>query len=129
MRVSELTGIALDYAVALAEKELIKLDPMGFKKEDPTISLCGYWIWDDAKGLGNARFMLIGREYSPSTNWSQGGAIIEREKINLHYTDDQWEADTSADCFGFGGTILKAAMRCYLVSKFGEEIDIPEVLQ
>lgn len=128
VKVSELKGVALDWAVATAEKEPIKLDPMGFWRDAPKSSQCGYWIWDDTNGFKSARFMLIGGDYSPSTDWKQGGDIIEKSKINLIYTDDQWEADTSADCFGFGGTALKAAMRCYVISKLGEEIDLPQKL-
>jgi len=42
--------------------------------------------------------------------------------------DDEWEAET----WGYiseGPTPLIAAMRCYVLSKLGEEIEIPEELK
>lgn len=73
------------------------------------------------------------------TDWAQGGPIIEREWIelqngsNLH--PDLWGAckwsDTDAGTplwEGSGPTPLTAAMRCYVASKLGDEIEIPEEL-
>jgi len=65
-----------------------------------------------------------------STDWLLGGPIIEREKIGIE-CDDQgiWFAsyDLSADiAFGATGiTPLIAAMRCYVASKLGDEVDVP----
>jgi hypothetical protein len=63
-----------------------------------------------------------------STDWSQGGPIIERERINLepfkNIHGEQWSADGEWD----GPTPLIAAMRCYVASKLGDIIDIPEEL-
>jgi len=69
--------------------------------------------------------------YSPyeySTDWAHGGPIIEREIARLEdLGDDGWEA-----CgYGFmatGPTPLIAAMRCYVASKMGDNIDIPKEL-
>ena len=66
-----------------------------------------------------------------SNQWAVGGPIIEREKIGIE-CDDQgiWFAsyDLSADiAFGATGiTPLIAAMRCYVASKLGDEIDVPK---
>ena len=70
--------------------------------------------------------------YSPSINWSQGGPIIEREKINLEWSRlwDGWLAPdkrNAATSF-LGPTPLIAAMRCYVASKLGDEVDVPEEL-
>ena len=43
-----------------------------------------------------------------STDWAQGGAIIERERIP---------------------TPLIAALRCYVASKLGDEVEIPKELE
>lgn len=73
-----------------------------------------------------------------STDWSQGGPLIEREKLEIRANDYGWQAY----CFGFpasrahkgrrvwavGPTPLIAAMRCYCCAKLGEFIDIPEEL-
>ena len=77
--------------------------------------------------------------YTPmfSTSWAQGGAIIEREKIGLHCGDGtwgvaegKWEA-SHPECLyvEHGTTPLIAAMRCYVASKLGDEVEIPEELK
>jgi hypothetical protein len=101
---------------------------------------------------------------SPSTDWSQGGAIILREGISVVRIDDEyvkfedgyryeprWIAATGQhgvqqtygpqgaffgdyyqvdadDVAGVGATPLIAAMRCYVASKLGGEVDTPEKL-
>lgn len=124
VKISEIKGAALDFAVAQCLGLPLKLDPMGFKKDSPSSSQSGWWVWEGQFEIQE----VVGLGYSPSTNWLQGGPIIEREKINLMYTDNQWEADTSADCFGLGNTALKAAMRCYVANKIGLEIEVPKEL-
>lgn len=130
----ELTGAGLDWAVAKCEGLPIRHNPMGFSmltKEG------GYWIWDDFGPIGKRRYELIGRQFSPSTHWSQGGLIIERERIGVttDVSDDLvrfWRA--KAEDTGIAGrpqigpTPLIAAMRCYVASKLGEEVNIPEEL-
>jgi len=66
-----------------------------------------------------------------STNWAQGGPIIEREGIRLHrsHTGEWWagsEADPQRPVNG--PTPLIAAMRCYVTSNLGNDVNIPEVL-
>jgi hypothetical protein len=97
MKVSDLTGSALDWAV-------MKCD--GICKDFPA-----YWV----------------DEY-PSTNWAQGGPIIERERIRLD-PRGVWVAghDSSNDEYS-GPTPLIAAMRCYVASRFGDEIEVPDEL-
>jgi hypothetical protein len=82
--------------------------------------------------------MAIG-EYKPvavpsySTDWSQGGPIIEREEISMsrEFTS-AWAAWASApirdeaEAFGYGPTPLIAAMRCYVASKLGDEVEVPD---
>lgn len=66
-----------------------------------------------------------------STNWEYGGPIIEREGICLHrYKDGSgWSATYSAqDPESYAPTPLIAAMRCYVASKLGDEVEIPEEL-
>jgi hypothetical protein len=70
------------------------------------------------------------KNYSPSTSWAQGGPIIERERINISDDGgDGWKADDSIGHWGYGPTPLLAAMRCYVASKLGEEVEIPEELK
>jgi hypothetical protein len=74
-----------------------------------------------------------------STNWAAGGPIIEREEIgimrNAPCSDGmQWEARPSITARGAGGkwaygpTPLIAAMRCFVASKLGDEVDVPQEL-
>jgi len=71
--------------------------------------------------------------WKPSTDWAQGGAIIEREGIGLE-RDDQgiWFAsyDLSAETAwgATGKTPLEAAMRCYVSVKLGNDVELPEGL-
>lgn len=67
--------------------------------------------------------------YSPSINWSQGGPIIEREKINLEFIDNNlWYAKiNNTEFFEHGDDPLVAAMRCYVASKLGDTVDLKEI--
>lgn len=67
-----------------------------------------------------------------SADWSQGGPIIEREKIGVRYIGHSiegeiWDASINDEEIE-GPTPLVAAMRCYVASKLGEEVDVPEEL-
>ena len=63
-----------------------------------------------------------------STDWAQGGPIIEREGIAIfiEYPKD-WGA-TDGNYRKAGDTPLIAAMRCFVASKLGDEVEIPEEL-
>jgi hypothetical protein len=72
--------------------------------------------------------------FCPSTEWEFGGPIIEREKIGIDCDDEGvWFAsyDLSTETsFGVSSkSPLIAAMRCYVASKLGAEIDILEELK
>lgn len=99
MKVSELKSAQLDYWVGKAE---------GLK---PRIGLNGECYTFDGK-------------YFPSTNWAQGGPIIEKEKIISvppgNYFSE-WVAIKKKNR-GKGSTPLIAAMRCYVASKYGGEV-------
>ena len=106
MKTSELSGAALDWAVTKCE---------GFDHE-VTSSEWGMWGW--------------------VTDWAQGGPIIERELISLdcQFDVNEWYAWTPApeqgtgEARAVGDTPLIAAMRCYVASKLGDTIDIPNEL-
>lgn len=65
-----------------------------------------------------------------ATNWAQGGPIIEREEIELVPKGMRWDAYADEDFHvpHSGPTPLIAAMRCYVASKLGDEVEIPEEL-
>jgi hypothetical protein len=69
--------------------------------------------------------------YNPSTDWALAGPIIEREKIVLDIWGDEWLAtriEGSAISEAIGPTPLIAAMRCYVASKLGDEVEVPDEL-
>ena len=97
MKVSELTGAALDWAVAECEE-------------------------------------FVEDEFEPSENWADGGPIIEREKLCITASvEGDWTAFCVSDEMDMqwicrGPTPLIAAMRCYVASKMGDEVDVPDEL-
>ena len=121
MKTSTLTGAALDWAVAKCEG-----------KTDGEFVTHDEFYWDD-EGLQRAI------KYTPSTNLAQGGPIIEREDIEVKqgsplyfpkgnekgdYYEALWIAGKQ-----HGTTPLIAAMRYYVASKLGAEVDVPECLR
>ena len=76
--------------------------------------------------------------WSPSTDWAQGGPILEGANITIIRVEDeripQWFAKSGptfmvdGDGGKYGQTPLVAAMRCFVASKLGDEIEIPEEL-
>ena len=74
--------------------------------------------------------------FKPSTDWAQGGPIIEREEINLEMPrEGLWTAQMFAKPYNrrvthtaSAETPLIAAMRCYVASKLGDEIEVPDEL-
>lgn len=67
-----------------------------------------------------------------STDWSQGGPIIEREGISVMRVFKDWPhpwcADHDESYFVNAPTPLIAAMRCFCASKLGETVEVPEEL-
>jgi hypothetical protein len=125
---NKLAGAALDWAVAKCEgrEKALEINRMGSLSFDAGIH--PYMADLDKPG----RYQI----YSPSTKWEQGGPIIEREKTALIYFHDggheeggEWLAEAALEEIEiYGPTALIAAMRCYVASKLGEEIDVPEEL-
>lgn len=117
IKVSEATPLQLDWLVAKCEGG-----------GEPEYFNGVVWI---TTGSFFARVRRI--EYTPSTNWNQGGPIIEREiqSINQSIDNGRWYAWAKGVVVGKGAgpTPLIAAMRCYVASKLGDEVEIPEELK
>lgn len=65
----------------------------------------------------------------PSRDWAQGGPIVERERIELRGDGDEgWIAYDNLNPAQKGTTPLVAAMRCYVASKLGDEVEVPDEL-
>lgn len=67
--------------------------------------------------------------WRPTYYWNQGGPIIEREKIETYWHTGlgMWAA-RHGNNLRYGATPLIAAMCCYVASKLGDEVDVPEEL-
>jgi hypothetical protein len=142
IQTKDLTGAALDWAVAKAEDqtapERIVCTACHGNGE---VTLFGYgtiteYAWcracnGDGDGDGTVP-MPDGHKWWPaySTSWEHAGHIIEREGIAmLKYQDGRWEARHPQDHpIMEGHTPLIAAMRAYVASKLGEEVAVPQEL-
>lgn len=133
IKVSEATGIQLDWMVTTLEKP----------------EACEYGVHD---WQGQRRRTVKDGEflYRWHQSWMQGGPILEREKIAISYdadwiydpknvdpddepdNGDRWYAEirNSSHMFvgDYGPTPLVAAMRAYVTSKLGDEVEVPEEL-
>lgn len=122
VKVSEASGPVLDWMVAKRE------DKLGERTQASNFAqLC--------KERGGVAF-THGRVYSPSTDWAQGGPIIDRMmRDGLRLTGytclptDPTSCQAQIKSIVTGGpTALIAAMRCYVASKLGEEVEVPDEL-
>jgi hypothetical protein len=110
MKVSELTGALLDYWVARIERQT------------------GVEVYIRTDGAVPRCMMRLGAEkwFCPSINWAQGGPIIEREQIGTQRRTGEWRASftplSGSVLMVAGPTLLIAAMRSYVASKFGDEV-------
>lgn len=117
IKTSEASGAALDWLVAKCE---------------------GYTGWCGA----TEKLLPPRKEYgyvalydlNYSTDWAKGGPIGEGEKIEVFFVPASVGAVKmpTVDCPHpkpyYGPTELVARMRCYVASKLGEEVDVPEEL-
>ena len=132
MKTSDLTGAALDWAVAKCEGgyDLQLRSTYGSK------TAWQYTVLDEEEPERMDKFYLSDTSYS--TDWNLGGPIIEREEIGFDCCEGpeetMWQANTlRRNKKGLhvtrGPTPLIAAMRCFVASKLGDEVDVPEELR
>jgi hypothetical protein len=114
--VSELTGPALDWAIEVAR--------------GTHWSANGYFVFKDRSVFARAAFQY-------STDWAHGGPIIDlfkpdhmdfREFDSAGHQYVVFKTTEIAHTWMSGPNWLIAAMRCFVVSKLGEEVDVPEEL-
>ncbi|AOM39651.1 phage protein NinX family protein [Xenorhabdus hominickii] len=110
IKTSELTGRALDYAVAMAQ---------GWEK------MAGY------NGYSTPNGIVIAPEYIPSWDWAQCGQLIEEYWIEFKWvTDATIEAHSYLldGAVAYGHSHLEAACRLVVLGKIGDEVEIPDEL-
>jgi hypothetical protein len=125
VKTDKLDGTALDWAVAQCDGVTV----------GDAIQTDGYihTAWDKVTKWENAC-----EPYRPSSDWAQAGPIIQRERINIEFCNDlrdtnglyiHAEMGTHSHHGYWRGDHEKplvAAMRCYVKSKLGHEVDIPD---
>jgi hypothetical protein len=122
MQTSELRGASLNWAVGMAN---------GWERYDsPFQQPDGRFHW--TLMFKNAEpCMKDFASFEPSIEWAQGGPIIEQERISVASIDPHWQASMPSTIYPGeqdGPTPLIAAMRCYVASKLGDTVDIPQEL-
>ena len=122
VKVSEASDVVLDYMVAVAAEHNIVWDSI-----TPWVDI------GDTNKLIGPNWKSCGKPcgWSPSTHGGDGMPIIEREKISIIFDiSNDVAARTTAypPEYHYGPTILLAAMRCYVTSKPGPEVEVPDVL-
>lgn len=96
------------------------------------------WMVAKCEGhpAANSGPRYFGRIEKYTTNWSQGGPIAERERIWVKYPfGETGEIEAIHGRFGFpnivnafGATELVARMRCFIISRLGKEVEVPDEL-
>ena len=109
---SNLTGAALDWAVAKCEGDDMRMG----RHENPR-AFVGF--------LAQADY------YADS--WALGGPIIERETIGIWPAgkeghEGQWGARVLNTHIAYGATPIIAAMRCHVAGKLGDCVDVPDAV-
>lgn len=115
VQVGEAVGNTLDWLVAKCEGHESRCAWM-LKKD-------GYIAWQNyEQAWGNPI-----PEYS--TDGGIAVPIIEREGISVIHdecSEESWIAQTDNDICRDGPTFLVAAMRCYVASKLGNTVEVPD---
>lgn len=127
IKTKDLIGQALDWAVTKLELE---------ERQAREEHIKG-WVRDE---------IVAGKRADPySTDWMWGGPIIEANKIAIWTpmaqfasyggpwvagipAKDEYGDDIEVEQEFYGPTPLIAAMRCYVWSKMGDEVEVPEGL-
>ena len=122
IKTSELSGPALDWAVAKCEGWVWKTGLSSWYGNKP-------WL-ERYSEKGTSRRQIW--ELAFSSDWEQGGPIIEREGITIDKNPlEGWLAikiHLVPWKQSLGPTPLIATMRCNVASKLGDEVEIPDEL-
>lgn len=152
IKTDNLSGTALDYAVAIA------LGATNFRFD----TVATFWLTLDGKDIALSTGWSRQQSYYPSSNWEQAGAIIDANSISVIRCDDDYGVDADGFCNNkripvwcasqgqqaytsssvhqhhdqmyqiftsdvcYGPTALIAALRCFVARKLGNEVDVPK---
>lgn len=127
VKTSDLTGAALDYAVALS----VGLNIRSQKREG--VHKPGFYAVGDAYGYIWRDYGPGGRvtgfyAFNPSDCWRDGGQLIDMYVSWLHMEAEGLWFAVSNGKYGFGETPLLAACRSVVTSKLGDLVEVPDCL-
>lgn len=141
IKTSELTGNALDWAAAKANGDTDLPNFVIYKPHRTIAAEACFRSEFDPEGPAHyfdhtTDFaMWSARRYS--TDWALGGKVID-EMMEGHFCFIESDGPDRVhvafslaehDNFhGHGSTVLEAAMRCFVKSRLGEVVDVPEEL-
>lgn len=106
IKTAKLTGVALGWAVAESRGH------------------ANLWMHDYIRGYFNY----------PSVDWAQGGPIKTDNNISTQKKHDGWwlaciyDINDEMTHIQLAHSELEAAMRCYVTSKLGDEVEVPDEL-
>jgi Protein of unknown function (DUF2591) len=76
---------------------------------------------------------LEGPHYS--TDWAHGGPLMERERLDGFWNPETskwsiagWDDRGRSEVIQWHESLLVAAMRCYVTSRMGDEVEVPDEL-
>lgn len=135
VRSSDLEGLALDWAVAVAQTGKVLVFPEGgHYPPEGSVSLNDddFTIWLN-DGDGNVT------EWSPSTDWSQCGPLVDEHIRSISVAVEptagwdavggvKYSAVAKDDMFAFGDTRMVAVCRAVVESELGEFVNVPAEL-
>lgn len=157
VKVEELSGAALDWAVmTLKGFALVRVGYIGLGPEEDTEfnespeqanlpewfkeatdnSVGAYWLRESDMSLFNAFWPHYETPHvepaSPSTDWSQGGPLIDDYQIWLSgpiNLRSEWNASLDTSCESIGGrNALEAICRAIVAAKLGPTVSVPAEL-
>lgn len=126
IQTKELTGVALDFSVAVA---------FGWRCERPQD---GQFIdHDDHRWLAGYHRHAPSASFSPSTNWAHGGLLVDAFDINVGRARNVTWAEgvfyavaRASDLVAteYGETKLIAICRAVVACRLGDEVEVPDEL-
>lgn len=120
MKTQDLSGAALDWAVATCEGYTALHMDEGYLGQEPQLVMFPPRREYGVMELVELRF---------SSGWDFGGFLIESERISITWECEKGWYAYIGDTYSYGETPLIAAMRCYVASKLGAEIELPKELK
>lgn len=129
VKAGELIGLALDYAVGLADGRELEL-PSAVRGRKHVVWCDPFEIRLRGEVIGHDKTR---RNWLPSTDWAQGGPLIdkfnpeERQALTERYAE-VWIDLSGGDAKvgqGLGATRLIAACRAIVAAKLGPVVSVP----